>query len=253
MIYREYRPAVKRRWTPILVPETELINYTGFVSVYGFNEETKNYVEETGSTRGLRGQKLYSSTLFLDIDHNDSLADEIQRSLVDRQVEWYKYHTGGKGWHFHIPIDPMAGIDVPWRQKRWVEQTFPGTDLAIYNTAGMIRLPGTFHHKNPGKFKVLVDSAPGAVLKIGHTEAKVIMGSMPEEEYETQAALDNLLMRRLPDGTRTKGMYLRAMMCKNLDLPEDETRSLLIKYNSLLVDPALRDHEFEKIINSVYY
>lgn len=231
----------------------DIYNRTGFISVYGFDEETKDEIVENKGTFGLRGRKLYSDCLFLDIDDNDALASEITRSLVGSKVKFDKYHTGGRGWHFHIYIEPMVGADVAYRQKRWVGHHFPGSDLSLYKTSGIIRLPGTYHSNNPGRRKELREQHDGDLLTLTLEDLPVSVGDWcVEENLDTEAILDTLLMKAASAGGRNNAIYQRAMLMSKLDIEEDKALRILSKYNSMLVSPPVGDNELVNTINSAY-
>lgn len=254
MIWYEHRSGLRRSGPPVLVTEADLENRTGFRSIYGFDDATKDIIQEQRGSYGLSGQKLFSSCLFIDIDSNDALAAEITRTLLEKQIAFEKFHTGGRGWHFHIPITPMEGADVAYRQKRWVEHHFPGADLSLYKTSGIIRLPGTFHSKCVGQRKLLVESHSGNILTI---DLKVLPPDTrglwsTGEEYETEEILDCLLMRRLREGGRNNGIFTIAMLCGKVGYTHEQTKEIVTKYNENMVEPPVSEQELVTTVKSAY-
>jgi hypothetical protein len=254
-IYREYRPGVRRTGPIMLMTADEIYGRSGFISVYGFDEETAKDMRDKGGSYGLRHATLYSSCLFVDVDDNDLAAAEIERTLVGRQIKFDKYHTGGRGWHFHIYIAEMIGKDVVYRQRRWVQQNCPGADLSLYKSSGIIRLPGTYHSKNPGKRKELISQHDGDILEITTKGLPPVIGNYgisPEAHDDTEAILDDLLMRRLGSGGRNDGVYKLAMLFNKLDYGLEYTLNILTKYNATMVCPALGHAELASVIKSAY-
>lgn len=151
MYYVEVRPELKRYGLPKLVPITDVANYTGFRSVYGYPEELAQLINERGSTRELVGRCVYSDKLFVDFDHGDG--SDLLAWLYDEQIEHSVWDTGNRGLHVHIMIEPMLDPLVPQSQQAWVREHIPGADLSFYIHGGIVRLPGTVHQKT-GRTKV---------------------------------------------------------------------------------------------------
>jgi hypothetical protein len=254
MIYREYRAGLRRSGKPILLPVEEIYDRMGFISVYGFDQDTKDIIDAQGGTYGLRGQNLYSNLLYIDIDDNDALAVVVRDTLLEMQVTFDMYHTGGRGWHFHIPIEPMSGPDVAYRQKRWVAHHFPGTDISLYKTSGIIRLPGTYHSGHPGNRKMLHRRNKANLLKIDLSDLPVTVGKwqVEESDYDTEAILDSLLMKEASLGGRNNAIYARAMLFAKLNEPLEDAVRVLTVYNDSLVHPPVSPNELMTTIKSAY-
>lgn len=256
MIYYEYRPTVKRVGAPKLITSEEVAKVRGFVSVYGFDEEGKRYVEDSKGTFGIQGHTLYSNLLYIDIDNNDELAEYIRADLEKRNVTFSMYYTGGRGFHFHIPIVPMWGTAIHYKQKVWVGYLYPGADCSLYKSTGIIRTPGTFHSKNPGEFKRLVHTFQGDVLEIDTSNLplplETELTTQDGEEMDRENMLDHLLSKAICDGGRNTGIYKRAFICKQAGFDRDKTTRILRAYNAALVHPRLPDYELTRTIGSAY-
>lgn len=255
MLWYEYRPSVQRAGPPRLISAEQINNVTGFVSVYGFDEQGKRFIEENQSTRGIQGNTLYSNTLYIDIDDNDAYATEVENRLDAAELGYKMYNTGGRGFHFHIPIVPMIGRDVAYKQRCWMKHNFPLADHSLYKTTGVIRTPGTFHEKNPGKFKQLVKKHDGQVLEITLKDlpAQVTKRLHVETaEYDNEAILDDLLMTPVQSGSRNNELYKRGFFCKEVGYTLEEATNILQVFNRTFTFPPLSAQEVYNVARSVY-
>lgn len=253
MLY-EYRPSVSRSSKIKLVTKEELTNLTGFQSIYGFPPDVATKVLDQGGTWGMRSLKLYSDTLFLDIDDNDELANRIQQHLENQEIGHEMYFTGNRGYHFSIPIVPMLGVSVPLDQKRWVNHYFKGVDTSIYKTSGLIRLPGTYHTSNPGKKKVLVSSYTASEpLEIDLSTVPLEAPKQISTDLDdAEGLLDRGWLRRDFETGRNRSIYNRAFLCSVTGIDEDRAIELLLMYNSIMVSPSLPENEVIKTVRSGY-
>jgi hypothetical protein len=164
MYWVEVRAGLRRNGPPRLVPLDEVGKHQGFRSVFAYEGEVAEYIRESKSTSGLRGLPVYADTLFVDFDNGP--ADVLIALLQDRGIGYQLWHSGGRSQHLHIPIEPISGVWVPSALKRWMKKNAPGADLSFYHPAGMYRLPGTYHAKNVGQRKHLLDQRSGDKLVI---------------------------------------------------------------------------------------
>ena len=228
--------------------------YTGFRSIYGYDDSAVEYIlENKGRTSHMHGYRLYSDTLFLDVDDNDTAAEMIKSKLLSMGVGFDMYHTGNRGYHFHIPIKPMYGADTAFRQKNYVKETFPGADTSIYKTTGVIRLPGTFHFKCPGKCKRLIFSAEGDTLEV--KSSYIPIEGIYMDEFDRENVIDRLnqkFMTRCFEGIRNRYIYNLAFLCKLAEMDYDSARSDIFEYNNNMVIPPLPLNEVELTVKSAY-
>ncbi len=253
-IYHEFRSGTKRSGKLLMVQAKELEDLTGFQSVYGVTGDDRDQLLVDNSTRGLRSCKLYSNMLFLDIDDNDALVPTFQKTLQELDLSYYVYHTGNRGFHFHIPIQEMYGVDTAYKQRLFVEEYFEGADVSIYKTSGLIRLPGTFHTSKPGKRKTLITSYLGTTLNLQHYKITLPI-TLPREgdsENDSEKALDYLLMQTASAGGRNDTLYKIAFLCEKEGYTVEDTVQLIRQYNLSLVSPPVKDNEIIKVDNSAY-
>lgn len=151
----EHRRTVVRSGPPKYVPLADIDNYTGFRGVYAVTEAVAKHIAAQGHVGNLQGVPVYSDTLFVDFD-SEAGVTEFAKTLSRLHVRFEMYATGRRGTHFHVPIVPMWGTNVPNSQLAWVEANATGEwDRTIYRQASIIRLDGTWHEKNPGNRKQL--------------------------------------------------------------------------------------------------
>lgn len=251
----EIRPSVTRTGAPKLVSYGAKYQHVGFTSVYGYPLEAQKHIESTSSTRGLSKFAVYSDTLYVDFDNEEEAAENLEMYLLVHGYAFERYHSGGRSIHFHIPIVPMYGINVPHSQKLWIERYAPKADVSIYRHTGLYRLPGTYHVKNPGNKKRMEVAHNGPTkLKIEN----VPRGVTVQEEEEVQNpeffynVLGKLLHRRMDQGGRHKHAFKIAMAGKAAQLPRDRVESLLRMWNNTNCFPSKEDWEITKLMRWVY-
>lgn len=156
--------------------QEQLDKHLGFRSVYMFNKETYNYIQEKNAVRSLSKFPVYSDMLFVDFDDGDKSIETFKKVMNTSGIGWEMYFSGRKGYHFHVPIEPMYGVYVPFSQKQFILGLGIETaDTSIYKHTGLFRTAGTYHNVT-GNPKELVDKQDGNVLRLPYIE--------PEEELE---------------------------------------------------------------------
>ena len=145
----EIRRTVERLGKPVYVPLADVGQFTGFRSVYAIPAAARDWVIQRGSVSDMGKLPLYSDVLFIDVDQDDQV-DAVATALQREGVGFEAYHTGRRGAHFHVLLEPMNGLDIPRAQRQWVESlNIQGWDATVYRPGSIIRLPGTFHEKSP--------------------------------------------------------------------------------------------------------
>lgn len=243
--YTEHRPTVKRMGAPKLICADEVNNYHGFRSMYLFPEELKNHIESTGSMAGLQTWSVSSDTLFVDFDDQPEAADQMIAAM--QPYDFTAYHSGGRSIHLHVAIEPMTGSEVPYIQRSWMQKFYPLADHSIYKTAGIYRLPGTYHIKNPGKRKELIaTNKTGKLLNIDKTELVDI--KMPSYLYEDNIEddkkwLDDLLCYPVYTGNQRNKANNIIYVAKRLGKTKEDVLDLMILWNRTNCKPPLNDYE----------
>ena len=260
-ILYEYRSDVRRYGMPNLRTKEEMEGLQGFTSIYGFDEEVAQLVKERRGTWGLDGLNLYSDTLYIDIDSDMPLAEEVKAKLIDIGLSFEIYASGSPdSCHFHVPLVTMYAPDIQYIQKQWVEDNLGRkVDLSIYKTSGIIRLIGSFHKKHPGKWKKLIDRNEGNLLDLTDYEAKVEI-KLPTSHYisedeDKEGILDSLLMTSTYEkiGTgRHNTIFKIAALASDIGWDKDKTTNVLLAYNSRMVVPAVRQKDIFTTVNSAY-
>jgi hypothetical protein len=256
-IFYEYRPALARLGRPVLVSRDQLQDLTGFISVFGFPEESVKDILTNGTTSGLVTKKLYADTLYLDFDNNIEAENLAYRRLKDASIGFDKYNTGGRGHHFHIPITPCMGEGLVSRFKRRVAEQFPGADLSIYKSSGIFRLPGTYHTKNAGHKKTLVEHVDGQLMDIPEDDIGRLPRPIPKsafgfDEEEINEALMRALFIPTGEGGRNTKIFVVACLGKESGMNQDEVEDMCRNYNSIMVSPPLPEHEVITCVRSAY-
>lgn len=160
----EFRPLVGRSGSMIFVPFQTLLGLEGFQSVFGVSLDTARELYRLGSRAGFCGE-VYCDTLLVDFDDTPEQAKAAEEFFEKAGIAFLKYDSGNRSIHFHVPIVPMTGENVPFSVRSWVLTNLPGADLSFYHHQGMYRLPGTRHQKT-GRRKTLLRKSIGTRLRI---------------------------------------------------------------------------------------
>jgi hypothetical protein len=160
----EYRSYVKRAGPPTYVPFFELTRLTGFQSVFGIPiQDALNNIRRGSVEGGV--YPVYCDTLLVDFDDKPEKAENFQKFLNSLHVAHFKCDSGNRSIHFHVPIFPIIGENVPYSVKRFVEKYGEGADLSFYLYNGQYRLLGTKHRKT-GRVKKILEKVKGRRLEI---------------------------------------------------------------------------------------
>lgn len=250
----EIRSTVSRHGPPNLVPHQERYGHKGFTSMYGYGPEAVQHIRRNSTTAGLDGFALYSDTLYVDFDDKPEEARAMIEALAGYQFQ--VYDSGGRSIHLHIPIKPMYGPAVARSQKAWMEENYPEADLSIYRPGGIYRLPGTYHHKNPGRRKALVSSHEGDIMSIPmKTAPSIVSGAgVPEEDKDYNRILGSLLDVVVHEGTvgRNPHLFKIAKVCSKMGQSYEEAKSLLEIWNEVHCRPSLGPMDIDKVLRSAY-
>lgn len=150
-----------------MVPLFYCQNLKGFRSVYLFNEKDAMEIKGKQSSAGFDKYEICSQQLFIDLDGKEAfekaehLFDKYRRQDFSIEV-WF---SGSKGFHIVVDIEEMSGDNVPYSQKKFVQNEVGVNycDESIYKSSALIRLPHTRHEKT-GNQKHLIMKNNGEVL-----------------------------------------------------------------------------------------
>lgn len=250
----EHRASLQRTGPLLLLPFEEAIERPGYVSCFGFGQESVEQIRASGTTAGLRGKPLGTRLIYLDIDDNDPAADAAEAKLEALGLSYERYESGNRGWHFHIPCGEILRVDIPYLVKSWATTNFSGVDDSLYKTSGIIRTPGTFHHKRPGSRKQLVSSGSGKILDLLAAEVPIPTQGFVhlDEDLDASAALDRLWLEQSFSGGRNREIYRRAFLCRMSGHTMDEAIGVLLEYNGMMVNPPLGAQEVITATRSAY-
>ncbi len=271
MLY-EHRLTTQRMGPVKLVTKEELEELRGFRSVYAFYEDAIKHIEDTNTTAGLAGFELYSDTLLVDFDNQPEAAEEFEfylKAMIPANsgmivldpptnFAYEKYDSGGRSIHFHVPIEPMHGTNIPESQKEFMKKIAPLADMSVYKTSGMFRLNGTFHHKHRGKFKHLLYKVEGYLLRIPTIKPQVFrlpsVNNIIPQDTDLEYVLMRLLTTKVVEGTigRNNHIFKIAALCKDLGMVPDECMKLIMNWNLEYCTPPLQITGINSTINSAY-
>lgn len=257
MIYYEHRPTKIRQGPPRLVTREELDQRRGFRSVYGWPTEAADHVRTTGSSAGLKWFAVYSDELLLDFDDSPEAANRAEDWLLRHEISFSVWSSGGRSVHFHIDIEPILGPAVPHSQKKFVAATFPGADLAFYHAAGMYRLPGTAHEKNPGWYKELRRANSGYLLAVPMISQPLFRpsatGGSQRDPADLDAILTHMLFKTVYEGQgRNKHAYNMAKLLKDLGHDYERALEVVANWSDDFAVPPIDGAELSATVQSAY-
>lgn len=258
-ILYEVRGNKIRKSTILLVPKSELSNYRGFRSVFGFPNETAEIVLSQNSTRNIGNLATYSNDMLLDFDSNEAAADGAAEWLVNAGIDFEVWHSGGRSVHIHIETIPMQGLGVPFKHKKFIATFFGGADLSFYHAAGMYRLPGTLHEKNLGNYKRIQYYSAGIPLDIGQymqefsfEPSYTDVQNSSKEQVDMEKMLTYQMFRYVGEGGRNRHVYIMSRLCIDLGYDIMYTTEVVKAWNDTLCNPPLSDQEIGITVSSAY-
>ncbi len=237
---------------------------SGYFSVYLFDSAATFSIRAQGNSQGLGRFPVYSDRLWLDIDAQNSLPQEIERVKayvreLTRQFQLFDFDftvwdSGSKGFHICIKIEPMLGKDVPWSQLTYVQQNLKVLcDYSLYQHGRLLSNPGRVHPKT-GRRKTKVYSYQGkTILSIPIVSAPL----RPDVDSDslTNADLGRIALNRVSSmlldaplpGMRHTTLWSTASQCLEAGLNEDTVFGLLSWANKMLPEPKT-DEEVRRCV-----
>ena len=249
MWHVEIRSTVRRSGPPRLVPHDQVHLHTGFRSIVAYDEITALTILQNGGTQGLRDIPVRADTLFMDFDNVEPTA--FRAWLRASGIGYEEWDSANRSVHFHIPLEPIYGSWVPAAMKAWVKQHAPDADTSFYHAAGMYRLPGTFHHRNPGKCKSLVERVEGSKLVLTAPPPRIRAFSMPEESKSTEDFF-SMLTQGQGTGGRSQFAWRLAMTAAEAGIEFNEALKHVEWWNERFASPPLDDAMILRQCESAY-
>ena len=246
----EVRSTVRRAGRPRLIPIEDVWRHRGFRSVYGYGQEAAEQIEESRSSKGLRGLDVYSDWLFTDFDGTDP--KPLLSHLDSEWIAYEVYDSGNRSVHVHIVIEPMFGAWVPAAQKTWIRQHAPGADLSFYHPAGQYRLPGTYHAKGNGRCKELVRTQAGKALVIAPPRDRPLVVPREATPADAKEQVLALAMTKRGVGQRSPHIWLIAKSAAELGMSVAETHEIVNWWNKRFCEPPQDARTIERQINEGY-
>ena len=200
IILYEWRKKTRRTGKPTLdfkCPTTS--DDYNFRSVYGYPQETVDFINKNNNTRNLKGKPVYSDELLIDIDNPENIT-EVEKKLFKLRISYDVYVTGNRGMHYHVPILPMVGTGVVYSQVQFLKNIgiYDLIDNSIYKEGGQFRAVHAVHGKT-GKRKYKIGSVAGTTLEIPTLvppPISVVTYSEEGTEEDMQSYINNLLAKR---------------------------------------------------------
>ena len=266
MTYRyEYRKSARRRGDPQLMPFEEVQGRQGFISLYGYDNDTVDHIDVNKATYGLDRFKLYSDLLYIDVDDDAEQVEIAKNKLIALGYKFKMYMSGSPdSAHFHLETVPQYEYNLHKVHAMWVEEhigfktrTTNGADN-IYKASGIIRIEGTWHKSYPGEYKREVFSFDGPILDLTNYSKKV-KSAIPKmkfvEEFSEEklvSLFNQMLFTQIGDGERNNTIYKMAKLSRDIGNSYEDTLDKLDTYNNYMVSPPLGHQEFTAKIRSAY-
>jgi len=257
MIQYEHRSTKIRQGPPKLTAHANLELLRGFRSVYGWPADAAQHVMSTRSSAGLKYFAVYSNELLLDFDDQPEAAAQCEQWLLDNNHTYTMWNSGGRSIHFHIRCCDMEGTTVPQSQKAFVARQFPKADLSFYHAAGMYRLPGTAHEKNPGRYKVMLSHHYGVPLDIPLLSSMPVFRSAAvdsdTDKQECERLLTVMMFKVISEGEgRNQHAYKLAKIAQDCGYDYDRALEIVAAWSDTCAHPGLGVDELETTVRSAY-
>lgn len=239
MFHVELRRTVERTGPLHYVTLAEVEKHTGFRSVYAIDAQTTKQITQAKSFRGLQ-PAVYSNCLFVDFDGDEGVTEFAER-LTSEGIGYTCWSTGRRGAHFHVPCVPMFGVHVPHSQLLWVEARATGPwDRTIYRPFSLIRLPGTWHEKNPGHRKEIMAWGEGTLANIPMVVPVPIEIRSPERGQNESDFWAATLVPKSEPGRTARVFYLGAL-ARECGVDYDKARDAILHWAANQARPPLTD------------
>jgi len=225
--------------------------YTGFRSIVAYPEDVAEYINAQGNTRGLRGLSVYADTLFMDFDDHDPV--EFRKWLQDESgLDYTEWDSGNRSVHFHIALEPIEGPWVPQALKNWTKKHAPSADMSFLHACGAYRLPGTFHPKNPGKFKRKVDERTGYKLQLEPVKSVTPKAGVVLSDSVTKAEVFSIATQATSTGNRRPHAWRLASLGFEAGMTYEEVSATVLSWNKNFANPPHPDDLILKQVEFAY-
>lgn len=256
-ILYEFRAHPRRSSKPLLFEKSRIAGKNGFISVFGYPQETAHKIIEQGGTFGLAQTELYSDLVVIDFDNADAAFAKALATCMSSDFSFRAYHTGNRGYHIHIDIEPLIESGIHKRMETWVSQRFSGYDPSLYKTSAVTRIPGTVHTKT-GKTMYLV-AFNGGDVRPDIREANIPMPISASPFDDTEGSEEDLgdiflfmLRKTIHSGERHQYAYRLAALANRIGTDKDDAHYLIDEWNSARCMPPITDRALLHAVNSAY-
>lgn len=238
----------------VLVAREDLPQNVGFHSMYGYDDETAEWIMQNNGVSGLKyqGFKYYADVLFTDFDDDPHSAMQFIDLLRDWGIAHEVYRSGGRSIHVHVMTEPMFDQWVPNSHKEFMlslEKQFGiKCDISIYQPTAIYRLEGTVHEKT-GRPKELIESTDGQLLTIPTVKEEI---KKPSTSSPDQHESFWRLMMTTATSKRTEHVFKLTTLGRNAGLDRDEIEQHILAWNDLYCKPKLSVERIERKINENY-
>lgn len=225
---------------------------TGFTSLYLVSQETAEALITEGTTKNFKGV-VWSERLWIDIDSYKT-ADGVEQRLIDMEVDYVAFDSGGRGAHFGLLRDHAPSHVLPQKDRAWVKEHFPEADTSIYTHLHLFRLPQTVH-ETTGRQKCLVSERRGRSLTL--PAYKDYLGQLEGNHTGLKKSVFEcfrVMSHTVPVETGGRHEYLVKLTYALKDDAGVNAKEALfwLRHTNLLYSEPKSNEDLEKIIKSIY-
>jgi hypothetical protein len=251
----ELRNHQRRHGRVKLVTRQEAESMTGFISVFGFPEETADLIKLQSGTYGLGGMPLYVDRVILDFDDEPEAYQESIAYCCDKDWNFDAYATGNRGHHIHVYVVPYSEVGVHVRAANWAKAHFKGHDDTMFKCSGVTRIPGTHHSKTGRKMK-LVDGR-GLGHKPDIRDAKIPMPVITvvtdEDTNEDRGLIFTMMLNKhIHKGGRNEYAFKLAACGFDAGVAIDDLQDMVESWAMTHAHPMVSAAEIKIIVRSAY-
>lgn len=249
----EVRENQQRIGCPFLVnPRCTSLFGERFRSYFEYPTQTFTRIINQGSTDGLFDMPLICNEIFIDVD-KDVYVSKVRTVLLRLGIRFTEY-SARRGKHFHIPIERLDGLDIPWSVKMWLMTYFEPeeVDMSMIHHAGQIRLIGAVHEKD-GSIKTMIRSYPGNTLKVPKlTRPKVSLMSInstlsADDKRRWNAIYTSLRLEGVGEGNRYPTLFKIIMASRAAGINPEVVKRQCLEWNTLCKPSHSEDYILRNI------
>lgn len=212
---------------------------TGYSTNYVFSKEDAFKIRSNGNSRGLDKYKVGAWDIVIDLDKGEEQFLQVRTKLIELELEFYVYFSGGKGYHIYLPqTEFIYSKHLPYSQELVVKSILGDYDPSLYQHGRLLSMIGRVHPKT-GVKKHFVEHVEGIKVKVMIVEKPEFTYSRSEFTSNISSVMiqvANLSENEPGVGGRHTGIWSVSMNLFDLGLAYETVLDLMLTVNNKWVD-----------------